>query len=469
MVLHCLLPSSHRPSHERTIPNTTMVQMSPSDQKVVKAKPGNTVCSDCPMKNPQWASVSFGNLFCLECSGVHRSLGVHISFVRSVAMDSWTDKQLELMKSGGNDELNKFLKKYGIDPHTDIKKKYESPAAQLYKEILKARAEGRPEPTKLPEVSVAKTPMRNGAGGDPSGMERMAGESDAMYVSRQTRLRDEARQRMAAKFGAGGSMKGVGSRPMAGIGSDPNYNPNGGAYSVDSVVSGFGTAFNSVGSLAMNATQSVSSIITDKSTQNSISNLSNQVQATGASFWGGLSTQVQAFQTMTQGDGNDGLEELHRQMQSRRPTGGTKYAGFGSDKFTGMPSATSAPTPQNKSFGMTNGAVTEAPGLPGEDPNGVGRLTGESDEQYVARQTRLRDEAKARMAAKFGEQKLSSAGGSVPQLQSKSAPPSGNGITAASFSSPSRSNFQATAVPTMVKDTPKKTLSSDDFFASFGS
>merc|ERR1712003_518389 len=116
-----------------------------------------------------------------------------------------------------------------------------------------------------------------------------------------------------------------------------------------------GNATQSAGSLAMNATQSVSSIVTDKSAQNSISNLSNQVQATGASFWGGLSSSVQAVtHVVTQGDGNDGLEELQRQMQSRRPTGGTKYAGFGSDKFTGMPSATSAPTPQNKSFGMTN-------------------------------------------------------------------------------------------------------------------
>merc|ERR1712003_352849 len=109
----------------------------------------------------------------------------------------------------------------------------------------------------------------------------------------------------------------------------------------------------------------------------------------------------------------------------------------------------SAPVPVSgnsfNQFGASpSSKVVEAPCMPGEDPNGVGRLTGESDEQYVARQTRLRDEAKARMAAKFGGQfkELSSAG-SVPQLQSKSAPPSGNGITAASFSSPSRSNFQA--------------------------
>jgi len=49
-----------------------MVQMTPADQAIVKAIPGNDKCADCGMKNPQWASVSFGTVFCLECSGVHR-------------------------------------------------------------------------------------------------------------------------------------------------------------------------------------------------------------------------------------------------------------------------------------------------------------------------------------------------------------------------------------------------------------
>jgi Putative GTPase activating protein for Arf len=49
-----------------------MVQMTPADQAVVMSMPGNRMCCDCGMKSPQWASVSFGNVFCLDCSGVHR-------------------------------------------------------------------------------------------------------------------------------------------------------------------------------------------------------------------------------------------------------------------------------------------------------------------------------------------------------------------------------------------------------------
>ena len=67
---------------------------------------------------------------------------MHISFVRSIAMDSWTPAQMQLMKLGGNAKCQSYLSSKGTLPSTPIKQKYESDVAQLYKEILKARAEG---------------------------------------------------------------------------------------------------------------------------------------------------------------------------------------------------------------------------------------------------------------------------------------------------------------------------------------
>merc|ERR1719230_580050 len=91
----------------------------------IRTLPGNNVCCDCDNVNPQWASVSYGSLMCLECSGHHRSLGVHLSFVRSVAMDSWTEKQIAAMEaSGGNQNLVDYFKSKGIEKTMKIPAKY---------------------------------------------------------------------------------------------------------------------------------------------------------------------------------------------------------------------------------------------------------------------------------------------------------------------------------------------------------
>ena len=75
----------------------------------LQSQVGNKVYVDCSQKNPQRASVSYGVFMCLECFGKHRSLGVHISFVRSVTMDSWFEIQIKKMESGGNEQFNSFF------------------------------------------------------------------------------------------------------------------------------------------------------------------------------------------------------------------------------------------------------------------------------------------------------------------------------------------------------------------------
>ena len=81
------------PAPATTTYSTKAVQMEQRDRDAVFALSGNDVCVDCKTKAPQWASVTFGSLLCLECSGANRGLGVHISFVRSITMDSWSPKQ----------------------------------------------------------------------------------------------------------------------------------------------------------------------------------------------------------------------------------------------------------------------------------------------------------------------------------------------------------------------------------------
>ncbi|XP_023378956.1 arf-GAP with GTPase, ANK repeat and PH domain-containing protein 1-like [Pteropus vampyrus] len=67
---------------------------------------GNSHCVDCQTQNPNWASLNLGALMCIECSGIHRNLGTHLSRVRSLDLDDWPIELIKVMSSIGNELAN---------------------------------------------------------------------------------------------------------------------------------------------------------------------------------------------------------------------------------------------------------------------------------------------------------------------------------------------------------------------------
>ncbi|XP_032350777.1 arf-GAP with coiled-coil, ANK repeat and PH domain-containing protein 3 isoform X3 [Camelus ferus] len=88
-------------SRERSVKGESVLQR-------VQSVAGNSQCGDCGQPDPRWASINLGVLLCIECSGIHRSLGVHCSKVRSLTLDSWEPELLKLMCELGNSTMNQI-------------------------------------------------------------------------------------------------------------------------------------------------------------------------------------------------------------------------------------------------------------------------------------------------------------------------------------------------------------------------
>ncbi|KAM3838192.1 stromal membrane-associated protein 2 [Diretmus argenteus] len=87
------------------------------------AREENKFCADCESKGPRWASWNLGIFVCIRCAGIHRNLGVHISKVKSVNLDQWTQEQIQCVQEMGNAKAKRlyeaFLPECFQRPETD--------------------------------------------------------------------------------------------------------------------------------------------------------------------------------------------------------------------------------------------------------------------------------------------------------------------------------------------------------------
>uniref|UniRef100_A0A8C8DZZ0 Arf-GAP with coiled-coil, ANK repeat and PH domain-containing protein n=1 Tax=Oryzias sinensis TaxID=183150 RepID=A0A8C8DZZ0_9TELE len=118
----------------------------------IQCVPGNEQCCDCGQADPRWASINFGILLCIECSGIHRSLGVHCSKVRSLTLDSWEPELLKLMCELGNSVINHIYE--GSCQEQGLKKPFPSSSRQEKEAWIKAKYVERKFLKKLGSTAV---------------------------------------------------------------------------------------------------------------------------------------------------------------------------------------------------------------------------------------------------------------------------------------------------------------------------
>ncbi|KAJ6787920.1 hypothetical protein PWT90_09749 [Aphanocladium album] len=212
----------------------------------------NNVCCDCNAPSPQWASPKFGVFICLSCAGVHRGLGVHISFVRSISMDAFKASEIERMRLGGNENWRAFF-----DEHDDtqmrgiswddatIAERYSGEVGEEYKERLTCKVEGKEyvpgEKKPVPPAKAAQQPTsasassRTGTPLSGTAHRNSRSQSPAQGGNGKVRVDDKYFARLGADNASrpddvppsqGGKYAGFGNMPASNKSSGDNALPN---------------------------------------------------------------------------------------------------------------------------------------------------------------------------------------------------------------------------------------------------
>jgi ADP-ribosylation factor GTPase-activating protein 2/3 len=153
---------------------------------------------------------------CLDCSATHRSIGVHLTFVRSLDLDEWTQRQMDAMRIGGNGPARAYFRKHGMTLEVgggSSIKKYQSKSASSYRAELKKlveaearkRGEGLPssEPSSATSTEKATSLLQNLSVGDQMSMETEAKEKLAAARAASDKKESKPTFRPAASLHSG--------------------------------------------------------------------------------------------------------------------------------------------------------------------------------------------------------------------------------------------------------------------------